>query len=71
MPYEKLASAFRRHRVRFAYLWGSRARGRARPDSDTDIAVSLAPGASLEAFADLCSDVEDALGTGAVDVVLL
>lgn len=33
--------AFRGTPVRFAYLFGSRATGRPRPDSDTDVAVHL------------------------------
>lgn len=37
-----LAPIFRRHKVRFAYLWGSRAEARERADSDYDIAVSVA-----------------------------
>ncbi|MGH3939108.1 MAG: nucleotidyltransferase family protein [Pseudonocardiaceae bacterium] len=34
-------------RVRFAYLYGSWARGDAPPDSDVDLAVSLRPQGSL------------------------
>ncbi|MGH8907866.1 MAG: type VII toxin-antitoxin system MntA family adenylyltransferase antitoxin [Egibacteraceae bacterium] len=33
--------AFRDTPVRFAYLFGSRATGRPRPDSDTDVAIHL------------------------------
>lgn len=67
-----LAPLFRRHRVRFAYLWGSRAEGRAGPDSDYDFAVSmtLKPGA-LDPLLNLSADLSRRLRTDAVDVVLL
>jgi uncharacterized protein len=48
---DSLRAAFAgRSDVRLALLFGSRARGRARPDSDADVAV-LAPGVHLDALA--------------------
>jgi predicted nucleotidyltransferase len=52
--------------VRLALLFGSRARGRARPDSDADVAVL---GKSLDLLR-LASDLSDAAGVE-VDVVSL
>lgn len=71
-PMKRLAPVFRKYRVRFAYLWGSRVRGRARPSSDVDLAVSLpiAPRA-LDPFLDLCSAICASLGRDDVDVTLL
>lgn len=67
-----LGELFRRHGVRFAYLWGSRARGEARPDSDYDFAVSMKlRGTTLEPYLKLCADLSIALGTEDVDVTLI
>lgn len=72
MDFEGLAPVFRRHGVRFAYLWGSRAGGRARADSDYDFAVSMKLGRrALAPFLDLCADLSRALDTDDVDVTLL
>lgn len=67
---QRLEPVLRRTGVRFAYLWGSRARGRARPDSDYDIAVSL-PHASLDRFLDTSVELSKALRTDDVDVIWL
>jgi len=69
-PAEEIAAALRaalrgRKEVRVAILFGSQARGRARPDSDVDVAVLVAPGADL---LQLAADLGAALGK-AVDVV--
>jgi hypothetical protein len=39
--------------IDYAYLFGSRARGTARPDSDVDLAIGLAGGRELELFGPL------------------
>jgi len=41
-----------------AWLFGSRARGEARPDSDVDILVEMAPGSSLFDMGGMWSDLE-------------
>ena len=65
----------RRQEVLEAYLFGSRARGSARADSDVDVAVYLAPHArSSGPFgydAELATDIMKGLGLNAVDVVIL
>src|SRR5215218_781574 len=64
---ESLRKALRGRRdVRLALLFGSRARGRARPDSDADVAVL---GKDLNLLA-LASDLSEAVGIE-VDVVSL
>ncbi|MGH9365798.1 MAG: type VII toxin-antitoxin system MntA family adenylyltransferase antitoxin [Thermoanaerobaculia bacterium] len=58
-----------------AYLFGSRAREDANPESDTDVAVlvdrSTAPDPPFGYAAALAADLTTALGGGAVDVVVL
>lgn len=63
--------------VELAYLFGSRARGQARPDSDVDVAVlldagpvRLDPAALLHRHLHLAARLRDA-GAGEVDLVLL
>lgn len=58
-------------RVRFAYLYGSRARGDARPDSDVDLAVSLRPQGGLLDDARLHDQLAAALGRDDVDLLVL
>jgi predicted nucleotidyltransferase len=68
----KTAAIFRRRGVRFAYLFGSRACGRERPDSDYDFAVSLTPArAADDSTTALWLDLVRALRTDHVDLVLL
>lgn len=59
-------------RIAYAILFGSRGRGSAHGQSDTDLAVGLAQGASLSVveLGDLLSRLETAAG-GPVDLVLL
>ena len=60
---------FSRHRVALAYLFGSRAEGKARPDSDHDVAVLWdASEPAFDATMRLAADVGCVLGTH-VDVV--
>ena len=66
----------RREEVLEAYLFGSRARGTARPDSDVDVAVyvdetRVGAGHPFGYEADLTAYLMTALGTNAVDVVVL
>lgn len=65
----------RRGEILEAYLFGSRARGTARPDSDVDVAVYVdeaRAGAGPFGYeADLTTDLMTALETNAVDVVVL
>ncbi len=68
----RLAPVLRRFGVRFAYLWGSRARSRARPDSDYDIAVDMPMGrGGLDRFLDLADALAVELGGAEVDLTLL
>ena len=61
----RLAAQYGAHDVR---LFGSLARGEARPDSDVDILVTLEPGRSLLDLIALKQDLEDLLECK-VDVV--
>ena len=64
-----------RDEVLEAYLFGSRARGRAGPDSDVDVAVYIDETAAEKGHwgyrAELTTDLMVALGTDDVDVVVL
>ncbi len=63
----------RENGVRLLYLFGSRARGQARPDSDYDLALLFAPMSALERL-DLLSVLEPELrrlAGGEVDLVIL
>ena len=64
-----------REEILEAYLFGSRARGRARRDSDIDIAVYVDESRARDGVwgyrADLTTDLMVALGTDDVDVVVL
>lgn len=60
--------------VAVAWLFGSRARGDDRPDSDADVALLLCPDADppdLYTQAGLAEAFREPLGAGAVDIVLL
>jgi hypothetical protein len=56
------------HGARNVRVFGSVARGDARPDSDIDVLVDLDPGRSLFDLGGLLSDLQDLLGRN-VDVV--
>lgn len=58
-------------RISFAYLYGSYARGRARPDSDIDVAVWVRRGDPVGVWRDLWSALSRALGRDRVDIVVL
>ena len=51
-----------RHGATRVRLFGSRARGEARPDSDVDLLIDLEPGRSLMDLASIKVDLEDLLG---------
>jgi|Deesub1362A_J573_1020465.scaffolds.fasta_scaffold19471_2 predicted nucleotidyltransferase len=52
---EKLKILFQRSGVALAYLFGSHARGEAKPASDIDIAVLIKPEDAQQAFDSECS----------------
>ena len=64
-----------REEVLDAYVFGSRARGKARPDSDLDIAVYVDEARACDGVwgyrAELATALMSALGTNDVDVVVL
>lgn len=69
MKDDRLAEMFGRHHVVIAYLFGSRAEGRARPGSDHDVAVLFRePPSLMDATQRLGSDLAAVLGTQ-VDIV--
>ena len=73
---ERLSGALAaREEILEAYLFGSRARGKARPDSDIDVAVyideALADDGNWGYRAELTTDLMVTLGTNDVDVVVL
>jgi predicted nucleotidyltransferase len=64
----RIAPVLREHGVRRAGIFGSTARGEARPDSDLDLLVEFEEGRSLLDLVDLRLVLEDLLGREA-DVV--
>ena len=73
---EKLKALFQRSEVALAYLFGSHARGEAKPTSDIDIAILIRPedakGERLyNSFRELMLGVREALGTERFDLLLL
>lgn len=64
----RLASIALKHGAVRAFLFGSFARGDARPDSDLDVLVEMEPGRSLLDLVRLERQLKDALGLD-VDVV--
>jgi predicted nucleotidyltransferase len=62
----------RNEQVSFAYLFGGLAQGAAKPLSDIDIALFLAPGVSVvNAKLDLLGELTELLGTDEIDLVIL
>ncbi|HXF71171.1 MAG TPA: nucleotidyltransferase domain-containing protein [Actinomycetota bacterium] len=66
-------AAFEGSGVVFAYLFGSRATGHARPDSDVDVAVYLDPPPEdpLAAALALAGRLEERSGVGGIEVVVM
>ncbi len=66
---------FEQSPVVLAYLFGSRATGRARPDSDVDVAVLLDPSVRSERYLELSLELARRLatasGVGGIEVVVL
>lgn len=56
--------------VDFIYLFGSTARGDARPDSDVDLAVKIGPGAPPSPLFELLKAGNRAAGTGVLHLVI-
>jgi predicted nucleotidyltransferase len=65
---QKIELVLKKHDVSFAGLFGSRARGEERPDSDVDILVKFNRQKGLFELVDLEKDLSDALNLE-VDVV--
>ncbi len=65
---ERILQIAANHGARDVRIFGSLARGEARPDSDIDLLVKLEPGRSLLDLVALKQDLEDLLGHE-VDVV--
>ena len=65
---EEILGVARKRRVHRIAVFGSVARGEARPGSDLDLLVDFEPGASLLDHVGLFQDLEELLGVG-VDVV--
>ena len=65
---EAIAEAAARHGARNVRVFGSVARGDARPDSDVDFLVDLEPGRTLLDLGGLLMDLQEILGRD-VDVV--
>lgn len=70
---QEYAKAFKKNRVKLAYLFGSRAKGTSREDSDYDFAVLFNRSSTLEDEVKLILDLADKLGIPVekVDVVAL
>lgn len=68
---ERLEQVFRESGVAVAYLFGSQATGRARPDSDVDVAVLFADPVTLRDEVRLEDRLAEALAVPKVDVLNL
>ena len=64
----QVREAGERYGIRNIRVFGSFARGQARPESDLDLLVEYVPGRSGFAFVEFCEEIEELLGRK-VDVV--
>ncbi|HEX2195860.1 MAG TPA: nucleotidyltransferase family protein [Actinomycetota bacterium] len=62
LPAEEIMEVARRYGVVSVRVFGSRARGDARPDSDLDLLIDVAEGTSLFDVIDLQNALKDLLG---------
>lgn len=68
LPVQRVAEIARHHGAKTVKIFGSRARGDARPDSDLDLLVSVREGTSLFDLIRMQMELEDLLGIS-VEVV--
>ncbi|QGP92764.1 Polymerase beta, Nucleotidyltransferase [Neomoorella glycerini] len=69
--YEQLKDYFSEQQsIRMAFLFGSRAKGRAGAESDVDLGVYLEPGYTRQDIYQMWNELEDMLGTK-VDLLVL
>ncbi|WP_338824698.1 hypothetical protein MHOCP_02980 [Moorella humiferrea] len=69
--YKQLKSYFNEQQnIRMAFLFGSRAKGRARPGSDADVGIYLEPGYTRQDIYRIWNELEDMLGLK-VDLLVL
>ncbi|MGH2769120.1 MAG: nucleotidyltransferase family protein [Actinomycetota bacterium] len=61
LPVEQILTIARCHGATEVRVFGSRARGDARPDSDLDLLVAVKPGTSLWDLIGISQDLEDLL----------
>jgi predicted nucleotidyltransferase len=62
LPLAEIARIARKHGATSVKIFGSRARGTARPDSDLDLLVNVVPGTSLFDLARMALELEALLG---------
>lgn len=62
LPLPDIAEIARRHKAVKVYIFGSRARGTARPDSDLDLLVEMRDGATLFDLGRMQLELEALLG---------
>ncbi|PRR76189.1 type VII toxin-antitoxin system MntA family adenylyltransferase antitoxin [Neomoorella humiferrea] len=69
--YKQLKSYFNEQQnIQMAFLFGSRAKGRARPGSDADVGIYLEPGYTRQDIYRIWNELEDMLGLK-VDLLVL
>jgi len=72
IPVENLKEALLQNKnLSFAYLFGSAANGEIRPDADVDIAVYFSKPPGSDDIYEVIKDLEDVLGEGLLDLLIL